>query len=136
MSCPTTKKLCNRLIISSAVTFADDTLVINLPAGSYANGRKYCVVVAQALPDTTTINAPVVFTIGADTTTTYPLINCDCTPVYACSINTRTRYSVCVHTDIESGVFKLMGRLPCSRCAAIAPALPIDTAAAEVDPNA
>lgn len=116
MACPTSKCLCNKLIISSAVTFADDTLTINLPAGNYQNREKYCIVVAQTIPTATTITAPVVITIGDDTTTTYPLVNCDCTPVYACSINTRTRYSTCVHTDISSGVFKLFNRIPCSRC--------------------
>ena len=110
------KKICDNLIISQGVTFANNTLIINIPAGNYADRCKYCIVVAQNIPETTTITAPVVITIGDDTTTTYPLVNCDCTPVYACSINRRTRYSVCVHTDISSGVFKLFGKLPCSRC--------------------
>lgn len=123
MSCPTTKKLCNHLVISSAVTFADNTLTIDLPEDSYADGEKYCIVVAQNIPDTTTITAPVVFTIGGGTTT-YPLINCDCTPVYACSINRRTRYSTIVRTGIQEGVFKLIGKVPCSSCANRLNALP------------
>ena len=125
MSCQNVKRLCNRLIISTAVTFADGTLTIDLPAGSYNNREKYCIVVAQTIPEETTITAPVVFTIGGDATTTYPLMNCDCTTVYACSINTRTRYSVCVYTDIASGVFKLMGKIPCSRCESNLNALPV-----------
>ena len=116
MSCPNYKQLCNRLIISTGVTFANNTLVINIPQGNYNNNEKYCIVVAQNIPDTTTITAPVVITIGADAATTYPLMNCDCTNVTACSINRRTRYSVCVHTDIASGVFKLLGKIPCSQC--------------------
>ena len=40
MSCPTTKKLCKRLVISQAVTFTDGNLVINLPAGNYSNKEK------------------------------------------------------------------------------------------------
>lgn len=124
MSCPTCKRLCNRLIISSDVTFTDNTLVINIPEGSYANKEKYCIVVAQNLPDTTTITAPVGITIGTDTGTVYPLLNGDCTNVYACSINRRTRYSVCVHTDIASGAFKLLGRLPCSQCSNYLASLP------------
>ncbi len=99
MSCPNYKRICERLIISNSVTFADDTLTINLPAGNYNDCEKYCIVVAQTLPDTTTIVAPVVITIGDDTTA-YPLLNCDCTTVYACSINTRTRYSVKVNTGL------------------------------------
>ena len=109
------KRLCNNLVISSAVTFADGTLTINLPEGNYGNRELYCIVVAQTIPAETTITAPVVITIGDDATT-YPLMNADCTTVYACSINTRTRYSVRVFTDITSGVFKLLGKLPCSRC--------------------
>lgn len=129
MSCAN-RRLCDRLIISTAVTFADNTLTIDLPAGSYNDKEKYCIVVAQNLPDTTTITAPVVITIGGDTTTTYPLMNCDCTTVYACSINRRTRYTVCVHTDIASGVFKLVGKIPCSRCENNLSALPAPTVAA------
>lgn len=115
MSCPTYKRLCKRLIISSAVAFNGTNLIINLPAGNYLDNEKYCIVVAQNIPTTTTINAPVLITIGTGTTT-YPLMNCDCTNVTACSINRRTRYSVCVHTNISNGVFKLLGRLPCSQC--------------------
>lgn len=115
MSCPTCKRLCKRLIISEGVAFENNTLVINIPEGSYNNNEKYCIVVAQNLPDITTITAPVEISIGSGTTT-YPLVNCDCSQVYACSINRRTRYSVCVSTNITSGVFKLLGRVPCSQC--------------------
>lgn len=115
MSCVETKRLCRNLIISDAVTFADGTLTINIPAATYGNGCKYCIVVAQTIPAETTINAPVVITIGTGTTE-YPLLNCDCTPVLACSINTRTRYSTVVRTNVAGGSFKLLGRLPCSRC--------------------
>ena len=129
MSCPNTKRLCSNLIISAAVTFEDDTLVINLPAGTYGNGCKYCIVVAQAIPDTTTINAPVVITIG-DGATTYPLMTCDCAQVTACAINTRTRYCTTVRTDAASGTFRLLGKLPCSRCADNLASLPVPDDAA------
>lgn len=124
MSCTPVKKLCNRLVISESVTFTDGSLVVNLPAGNYANGEKYCVVIAQNIPEETTITAPVVFTIG-DGTTTYPLLNCNCTAVTACSVNRRTRYSVKVNTGIADGVFSLIGKLPCSRCVNNAASLPI-----------
>lgn len=116
LSCPNVKRLCRNLVISTAVTFTDGTLIINIPAAAYGNGCKYCIVVAQAIPAETTIDAPVVITIG-DGTTEYPLLNCDCTAVTACSINTRTRYSTVVRTNVTSGSFKLLGKLPCSRCA-------------------
>lgn len=116
MSCSNCKRLCKRLVISTAVTFENNTLVINIPEGNYCNNEKYCIVVAQNIPDTTTISAPVEISIGSGTTT-YPLVNCDCSNVYACAINRRTRYSVYVSTNISNGVFKLLGRIPCSQCA-------------------
>lgn len=126
MNCPVYKKLCNQLIISTGVTFSDNTLIINIPQANYNNNEKYCVVVAQTIPSTTTVTAPVVITIGTDTTQ-YPLVNSDCTPTLACAINTRTRYSVCVHTTTTSGTFRLIGRIPCSQCSNNLSSLPITT---------
>lgn len=106
-------KLCDRFILSQAVTFTDGTLTINLPAGSYANGCKYCIVVAQAIPAETTILAPVVITIG-EGTTEYPLTNRCCAQVTACGIRTRTRYAVIVSTSATGGTFKMLGNPCCS----------------------
>lgn len=93
------------------MTFTGGNLVINLPAGSYNNGQKYCIVVAQAIPDTTTIQAPVVITIGTGTET-YPLTRCNCAQVTACGIRTRTRYAVRVSTSATGGSFRMLGD-PC-----------------------
>lgn len=113
MSCKPVCKLCKKLVLSQAVTFANNRLIINIPAGTYNDGCKYCIVIAQAIPATTTITAPVVITIGTGTEQ-YPLTNCDCSQVTACAIRTRTRYSTCVSTSATSGTFKLMGRTcPC-----------------------
>lgn len=113
MSCNNTCKLCDRLIISQAVTFADDTLTINLPAGSYGDGCRYCIVIAQAIPAATTINAAVVITIG-DGTEEYSLTNRCCAQVTACGLRTRTRYPVQVSTSATGGTFKLLGRTCCA----------------------
>ena len=113
MSCKTVCKLCDKLVISQSVTFSDGNLIIDLPAGSYNDGCKYCIVVAQSIPATTTINAPVVITIGTGTQQ-YPLLKCDCSQATACSIRTRTRYSTCVETTPISGVFKLTGKICCA----------------------
>lgn len=102
--------LCNKLVLSQGITFANNTLFVNLPANAYGNGQKYCIVLAQSIPDTTVINAPVVFTIGTDTTTTYPFVNCDCTPVYASQVRTRRVYSTRVNTAVGTGVFKYIGK--------------------------
>lgn len=113
MSCSNVCKLCDRLIISESVTFAAGTLTINIPAGSYADGCKYCIVVAQTIPAATTITAPVVITIGTGTET-YPLVNRCCEQVTACAIRTRTKYSTVVSTDATGGTFKLLGKPCCS----------------------
>lgn len=106
-------KLCDRLVISQAVTFADGVLTINLPAGSYNDGQRYCIVIAQTIPDTATITAPVVVTIG-DGTVTYPLVDQCCAQVTACALRTRTRYAVRVATNATGGSFKLLGRGCCA----------------------
>lgn len=123
MSCNYNCRICPRLIISTAVTVVTidgtDTLVVDLPATTvvgatpYINGCKYCVVIAQAVPSTATINMPVVFSIGGDTTTTYPFLNCDCTQVTACAIQTRTKYPVLISTTATGGVFKTLRKLNC-----------------------
>lgn len=111
--CKNTCKLCDRLIISEAVTFADDTLTVNIPAGSYGDGCRYCIVIAQTIPAETTITAPVVITIG-DGTVEYPLVKCDCAQVTACALRTRTKYPVTVSTSAVGGTFKLRGRVACA----------------------
>lgn len=113
MSCKNVCRLCDRLIISQAVTFADGTLTVNIPSGSYADGCRYCIVVAQAIPTDTTITAPIVITIG-EGEVEYPLTGCDCAQLMACSIRTRTRYAVRVATTATGGTFRLLGRANCA----------------------
>jgi hypothetical protein len=114
MACNNVCKLCDRLVISQAVTFTAGTgLIVNIPAGSYSDGYKYCIVIAQTIPDATTITAPVFITIG-DGTEQYPLTKCDCSQVTACGIRTRTRYATRVSTTPTSGVFKLLGKTCCA----------------------
>lgn len=106
-------RLCPNLVFSQSVTFADGVLAINIPAGSYPNKRKYCIVLTQAIPAETTITAPVVVTIG-DGTVQYPLTRCDCAQVTACALRTRTRYPVQVVTDGTGGAFRLRGKVACA----------------------
>lgn len=111
MACATSCKLCRRLIVSTAVNFdsANNQLIIALPAGAYANGEKYCIVVAQSIPDSTTINAAVVITVG-DGVTRYPLTDCTCAQATAECIRTRTRYATRVATSATgTGTFKYLG---------------------------
>ena len=112
MACKNVCKLCDKLIISTAVTFTAGTgLIITIPEGAYNDNCKYCIVVAQNIPATTTINAPVFIQIGTGTQL-YPVNKCECTQLTACGIRTRTKYSICVETTPTSGTFKLLGK-PC-----------------------
>lgn len=111
MACKNVCRLCDNLVISQSVTFTGGNLIINLPAGSYANNRKVCIIVAQAIPAATTINAPIYVTIGTGTQL-YPLVKRNCRQVTACGIRTRTRYSTCVETTATGGLFRMLGQ-PC-----------------------
>lgn len=112
MACKDVCKLCDKLIISTAVTFTAGTgLIITIPAGSYLDGEKYCIVVAQTIPAETTITAPVYIQIGTGTQL-YPLTKCNCAQVTACGVRTRTKYSTRVVTTPTSGSFRMLGK-PC-----------------------
>lgn len=113
MACKPVCRLCNNFILSQSISFTDGTLIINIPEGSYANCRKVCVVLSQVIPDTTTINAPVVITIGTGTVQ-YPVVSKCCRQITACGLRTRTRYSMVVETTATGGVFKMLGQPCCS----------------------
>lgn len=117
MACKPSCKLCRNLVISQSVTVVTvdgtDTLVVDLPLGTYGDNCKYCIVIAQTIPATATINMPVAFSINGDTTTVFPFVRCDCSQITACGIRTRTRYSTVVSTSATSGVFKSLGGLAC-----------------------
>ena len=121
-------KLCSRSIISQAITFDGTNLVVNLPTNNYGNKQKYCIILAQSIPDTTTINAPVVFTIGTGTVQ-YPFVNNDCTPILASQVRTRRVYRTKVNTGVNDGVFKYVGDccLP-SYSTTVVDSIPVDEA--------
>lgn len=129
MACCTISCLCNHIVLSQSVTFEDDLLLIDLPAGSYENGARYCIVIAQDIPIETTIAADVALTIGGDTAITYPLVNSNCSNIQAYQLTTRTKYPTTVATNIGEGVFKLIDNINCFRCnrGNAAAALPIIT---------
>lgn len=103
--------LCNKLVISQAINFdsTTNTVIVDLPAGSYGNNCSYCIVFAQSIPSSATINAPVVFSIGGSSTQ-YPFLNCNCTPILASQIRTRRKYKVRVNTAVGTGAFKYIGK--------------------------
>ena len=120
MSCKNVCRLCKNLIISTAVAFDPTTnsLDITLPTPitgetfPYVSGCKVCIVIAQAIPDSTTLNAVVNIIVGG---TRFPLLTCDCREVTACQIQTRTRYATKVVTSSVSGSFRLLSNLCCTR---------------------
>lgn len=114
MACKNTCKLCKNLIISTDVSFNDTigNLYIQIPTGSYNDGQKYCIVIAQSIPTTTTISAPVYIQVGDGNA--YPLQKKNCTQATACAIRTRTKYSTVVRTTPTGGVFRMCGG--CADC--------------------
>ena len=113
MSCKNVCRICDRLVLSQSITFDGTNLIVNLPAGSYNNNEKYCVILAQTIPTTATIGAEVLFTIG-DGTEEYPLVNKCCRPVTVCGVRTRTKYSLCVQTTATTATFRMLGNPSCA----------------------
>lgn len=113
MACKSVCQVCKKLVISQAINFTDNTLIVDLPAGNYQDGCKYCIIFSQNIPQTATIGSNVVFTIGSGTVQ-YPLVNRCCRPVTACGIRTRTKYSVVVETNASGATFKMLGNPACS----------------------
>lgn len=108
-NCQNICKICRNLIISTSVDFDPTTnsLDITIPNNSYRNCQKVCIVVAQTIPASTTINALVNIVING---TRFPLQRCNCTQTTACEIRTRTKYSTRVVTNTVSGAFRMLGR--------------------------
>lgn len=110
MACKNICKMCGKLILSTAVTYNAPNLQISIPEGSYYDNCKYCIVVAQNVPAETPVDAPVVISV-VNGTQVYPLTSCDCRPLTARAIRSRTKYSTVVKTDATTGVFRLLGNL-------------------------
>lgn len=125
--CKNNCKICDNIVISDSVTLVTvdgvDTVVIDVPATSFRDEQRICLVIAQTIPTTATIVAPVAISIGGDTTTVYPLVRCDCTQATVCAIRTRTRYPLVVSTNATGGVFKALRGLACAPGNAL-PAIP------------
>jgi hypothetical protein len=115
MACRNTCRLCKKLTLSTAIAVSGSNLVITIPSGCYLDDTKYCIVTAQSIPSTATINMPVYVQIGSTGTVLYPLINCDGTQIVAADIQKRTRYATRVETSPTSGVFRLLGNICCDR---------------------
>lgn len=109
---------CPNKVFSSSVTVTTvagtDTLVIDVPLQSFRNCQKGCIVIIQNIPTTATVSMPVAISIGGDTTVVYPVVNCNCSQVVACSLRTRRRYPFKVVTTPTGAVFKINKNLSCA----------------------
>lgn len=99
-----------RSVTAETVTFAADTLTINLPQRTYNAGCPYFLRLLEPIPDTTTIGAEVVITIGAGAVT-YPLVDCHGAPVTAEHLRSGYSYPVAVVSSGTSGAFKVLAPL-------------------------
>lgn len=124
-------RLCPNYIISDSVSVVTvngtDTLLIDIPTGTYGNGCTYCIVIAQNRPTTATVDMPVAISIGGNTTTVYPLVcNRTCLQANACQVSGRTRLKVIVQTNTTGGVFRVCSGLG-SCCYQSLRSLPVTT---------
>ena len=114
MSCQNVCRICKNLTISESVLFDPTTnsLDITIPNNGYRNCDIVCIVVAQTIPASTTINALVNIVVGG---TRFPLVKCNCEQAIATEIQTRTKYKTRVLTNTTTGTFRLQGNIHCSR---------------------
>lgn len=124
-NCKNNCRLCSNLVISESVLFDPTTnsLDITIPNNGYRNCDKVCIVVAQSIPASTTINALVYIVVGG---VRFPLVKCSCEQAVSCEIQTRTKYSTRVLTNTTSATFRLQGKICCSTPTNLA-TLPIPT---------
>lgn len=99
-----------RSITPDAITFADDTLTINIPQWTYTNGCPYFLRLIGDIPEATTIGADVVITIGTGTVE-YPLLDCGGVQVTAERLRTGYSYPVAVVGSGANGAFKILAPL-------------------------
>lgn len=125
------ESLCQNTVISQSLTVVTvngtDTLLIDIPSGTYANGCCYSLIIAQNRPTTATVDMPVAISIGGNTTTVYPLVcNRTCLQATACQISGRTRIKAIVQTNTTGGVFRACSGLG-SCCYQRLTSLPVTT---------
>lgn len=128
-NCNNSCDVCSNLVFATP-TFADGTLTLNIPARSFQNCQIVCIVIAGALPAGTTLEAPVVLTIGTDTTQ-YPLVTRRGTPVTASMLSIRgnCKLKARVNTTTTSAVFMVLdGLINCN--SNVLNSIPVTTTAA------
>lgn len=104
-------RFCKNLVFSDSVTVgainAVNSLLINIPDIGYFNCKRFCLGVIQNLPDTATVNMPVYITIGDNTTTGFPIVDCNGLQLVASQIENRYKYKVQVFDNTVTAVFRV-----------------------------
>lgn len=108
MACNKSCKLCDKFVVVDTVTLTGGNMALDLPAGSYKKGGRYCIVITKTIPVAPT-NTPVVFTIGGGEAL-YPFTDSCCAQATVCDIKTREKYPVRVVTNSIGGAFRWVGR--------------------------
>ena len=107
-----------RSVASETITFAADTLTINIPQRTYNSGCPYFLRLDDEIPAETTIGSLVVITIG-DGTVEYPLVDYNGGQVTAERLRSGYSYPVAVFDSGANGIFKMLSpfRYPCYKAA-------------------
>lgn len=116
------KRIDPRSITAETVTFAGTTLTINIPQRTYTSGCPYFLRLLEPIPDTTTVGADIVITIGTGTVE-YPLLDCNGVQVTAERLRTGYSYPLIVVSNGANAAFRLLASLTFSKCR---PAISID----------
>lgn len=98
-------KFCNNFVFSESVTVDTDTLVVNVSSIPSPCG---CLAITQVIPDTATVNMPVVVTIG-EGTEQYPLIDKCGVQLSAGRLDIRRRYQYRYISANTTSIIKLYG---------------------------
>lgn len=99
-----------RSVTPVEITFAADTLTINLPQRSYNSGGPYFLRLDAEIPTDATIGALVVITIG-EGTVEYPLLDCQGVQITAERLRSGYSYPIAVVGTNANGAFKIISPL-------------------------
>ena len=110
MGCYKILRIDPRSITAVAITFAADTLTINVPQYTFNAGGVYFLRLTEDIPVAATITSPVVITIG-DGTIEYPLLSRCGGQVTAASLRSGYSYPIMLVNGGANGAFRVLDKL-------------------------
>ena len=105
-----------RSVTAETITFADGTLTINVPQRTFYAGCVYFLRLVDPIPAATTVNAPIVITIG-DGTVEYPLVGFRGAQLTAEYLRSGYSYPITLINSGANGAFKLLAPVCYNRLA-------------------